>query len=71
MRDFLLSVLGSYSAPTYTSYVLGTEGVLEAVDVIPSGLAGVDWSFILTGLFFLVVVYSFFKILGGLLCRAF
>lgn len=74
MRDFLISILGRYSPPTYEQFqsvIDSTTGTQTSVlvDIIPDGLAGVDWLYILTGLLFIVVVYSVFKLLGGLICK--
>lgn len=68
MREFLISILGTYTPPTYDSYTV-VDGVDMVVHVIPDGLAGVDWLYILTGLLFIVVIYSVFKLLGGLICK--
>lgn len=38
---------------------------------IPAGAAGVDWSWVISGILFVVVVYSVFKIIGGMICRIF
>lgn len=61
MREFLESVLGTYTPVSYTdSY---------GVTIIPDGLSGIDWTYVLTALLFIVVVYSVFRILGSFLSR--
>ena len=74
MRDFLISILGTYTPPTYEMFqtvIDSTTGqdTSVLVDVIPNGLAGVDWLYVLTGLMFVVVIYSVLKLLGGLICK--
>lgn len=70
MRAFLESILGTYSPVTYTHYVYDANyNVVESTDFIPSGLAGVDWTFVLTGVAFLILLYCTLRILGGLLCK--
>lgn len=64
MREFLISVLGEYSPVVFETVVDGAS-----VSVIPSGLAGVDWLYVLTGVLLIVCVWSVFKLLGGLICK--
>ena len=57
MRDLILSLFGTYTPVTFTD--------VDCVDVIPAGLAGVDWVWI-GGLFlFSITLYCVFRILGG------
>lgn len=58
-RAFLDSVLDTYVP------VMASDGT------IPSGLAGVDWSYVFAGLLLCIVVWSVFKILGGMICKNF
>lgn len=70
MRAFLESILGTYTPVTYVHYVYDESyNVVESTAYIPSGLAGVDWTFVFTGLAFLILLYSTLRILGGLLCK--
>lgn len=77
MREFINAILGAYEPVQYVveEYTFAEDGltVLEMVssEVIPAGLAGVDWSYVITGLVFVVVVYCLFKTLGGMICRTF
>ena len=70
MREFLISILGEYSPVTYESFV-NVNGETLLVDVIPNGLAGVDWLYVLTGLLFVVVIFCVLKVIGGLICKMF
>ena len=63
-KDFLLSMLGTYSPVTYS--VVSGETVSE---VIPAGLSGVDWPWVLGALCFCICLYSFFRLLGIVLKR--
>lgn len=69
MYAYLQSILGPYTPPTYTTFVPGLDGALAAVEVIPDGLAGVDWLYVLSGVAFLLVVYSVLRLIGGMLCK--
>ena len=74
MREFIYNLLGEYTPVTYEhieSYWNGSESWDMTTLVIPDGLAGVDWAYVLTGLLLIVIVYSFFKTLGGIICRIF
>lgn len=74
MYAFLQSILGTYTPVTYLHEfaqwddVTGQYIVLRE-NVIPAGLAGVDWLYILSGVAFIVVIWSIFRILGGWLCK--
>ena len=57
MREFISNLLGTYVPVTY--------------QIVASGLAGVDWSYVITGVCFLILVYSFFKLLGAIVCNLF
>lgn len=63
MRDLVDSILGLY-VPQYAILEDGTIAALH-------GVAGLDWSYIFTGILFCIVVYAFFKIIGGIICRIF
>ena len=78
MREFINAILGAYEPVSYVEerYVFSAEQpdvVVEMItgEIIPAGLAGVDWSYVITGLVFVVVVYCLFKTLGGMICRTF
>lgn len=61
MRDFLTDILGSYSPVTYTDS--------NGIDIVASGLAGLDWEYIFTGVLFCITVWCVLKILGGIICQ--
>lgn len=56
--QFLQNLLGTYTP------VVNTEGI------IPSGMAGVDWPYVIRAVIFMIVLWSMFRILGGLICKA-
>lgn len=62
-RSFIDYVLGAYSPVTYVN--------LDGISVIPSGLSGVDWGFVFSGLILCIVLFSFFKLIGGVICKMF
>lgn len=68
IRDFLLSVLGSYEPVTYAVYDVAADTVTH---VVPAGLAGVDWLYVGCLALLIVVVYCVLKCLGGLICKIF
>lgn len=68
IRDFLISILGSYEPVTYQVYDAATEAY---VDVVAAGFAGVDWLYVGTLALLVVVIYCVLKCLGGLICKIF
>lgn len=74
MREFLESILGRYTPVTYTqTEVIATTNsdipIVNEFEVVASGLAGVDWLYVFSGVAFLIVIYSIFRVLGGLICN--
>ena len=70
MKDLILTIFGAYEPVTTTaSYVVpGAEGsTLAEVQVIASGLAGVDWPWVAGVILFGIVLYSFLRLVGVLL----
>lgn len=41
--------------------------IMDSNGVIPSGAAGVDWGYVAGVLLFAIVLFCFFKIVGGLI----
>lgn len=66
MKEFIEELLGVY-VPVTTNQVV--DGV--TVQVVADGLAGVDWLYVFTGIVFVILVYSFFKMLGAIICKIF
>lgn len=66
MKELITDIFGVYTPTTYTNYVCTdvTNGTYEAIDVIPSGLAGVDWVWIGGLALFLLITYCMFRIIG-------
>lgn len=60
LKDFLDHLLGSYTPVTYTA---------DGVDIVAFGAAGVDWAYITRAAVFVVLIWSVFRILGGILCK--
>ena len=75
MIDFIRNLLGVYHAVTYqiTKVLDNGDGTFSTIveDIIPSGAAGVDWGYIISGLAFLIVIYCTLKLLGALICKIF
>lgn len=67
MIEWLTSFFGVYSPPTYQ---LWDETAQMMQEYIPAGAAGVDWPYIGRVLVFCIVLYCFFRTLGGLVCRS-
>lgn len=67
MKDLIISIFGPYEPVTTVETVAtGIEGALstETIEVVASGMAGVDWPWIMGVLLFAIVLYSLFRILG-------
>lgn len=60
LKTFLDTLLGVYTPITY---MVGND------NVIPAGLAGVDFPYVFRALIFAIVLYSIFRILGGMICK--
>lgn len=70
IKDWIASVLGTYTPVTYTVRLVGADGASAgSYTAVAEGLAGVDWEYIFTALFLLIVVYSVFRLLGVLLSK--
>lgn len=73
MKDVIISIFGPYEpVMTMESHVVpgiaGVEGsLLESMDVVAAGLAGVDWPWVAGVFLFALVLYSFFRLVGVLL----
>lgn len=74
MKDLILSIFGSYEPVTYEV----TQGIYNAdlgdvnlitYDAIPSGMAGVDWPFVLGVVVFIVALYCVLRIIGAVISR--
>lgn len=61
MMAFIESILGPYEPVTYLVY----NAVTDSYDsVIGNGFSGVNWLYVITGLAFLVMLYSVFRLIG-------
>lgn len=74
MREFLEMILGEYTPVTYDLQQIfysadGTSYDTVTNTVVASGLAGIDWTFVFTGVCFCVLLWCSLKLLGGLICR--
>lgn len=68
IRDWVESILGVYTPISYTQTVIDADGVTRASNhIIPDGVAGLDWSYIVTAVLLIVTIYSVFRLLGVLL----
>lgn len=66
MRQYLESVLGTYTPQTYQA-TIDVAGTAVTYEVIPEGLAGLDWGFIITAMVLVIGIASVFKLAGVLL----
>lgn len=60
MKELITNLFGTYTAITYE--VSGTN-------IIPSGVAGVDWTYIAGIVLFAICLLSLFKIIGTIIKR--
>lgn len=67
MKDLMTTLFGTYIPVTNPETVVGSDGNVEVVDVVVSGLAGVDWPWLCGVALFAVVLYCFLRMVGGLL----
>lgn len=59
MYNLIQQLFGVYTPITYT------DG--SGVSVVPSGMAGVDWTFLSGVLLFAITLYCVFRLVGGVL----
>lgn len=74
MKALIQSIFGTYTPVTYESFqtvIDSTTGQETSVlvDIIPNGLAGVDWVYVLGVVAFLVTLYCILRIIGGVISR--
>lgn len=63
MREYLDGILGTYTPTSYEGVIL-VDGEEMFVNIIPDGMAGLDWSFVISGLVLVIGIWSIFKIFG-------
>lgn len=63
MKALIEAIFGSYTPVFYLEYL--PDGT--AYQVIPAGLGGVDWSYVLGVLGFFLVLYCVLRILGAVI----
>ena len=66
MLDAFLDWIGPYT-PVYTD-VYAADGTYLG-NVVASGFAGVDWSWVMTALLGIVVIYCLLRMIGGWLSK--
>ena len=57
LKIFLDSLLGTYTP------------IMDSNGIIPYGFAGVDWSYLIRALVFVIILYAILRIIGGVVCR--
>lgn len=68
IREWVESVLGTYEPVTFIHKAYDTEGALVGSwTEVASGVAGVDWGYIVTAALLIVCIWSVFRLLGVLL----
>lgn len=65
MISIIEQIFGSYSPVTYQVWDPELQVFYE---VIPAGLAGVNWPYVLSIIGFLMMLYCIMRILGGIIC---
>lgn len=64
LKQAFIGVIGVYTPNTYTTYIDG-----EAVEVIPAGLAGVDWAWICAAGLVVLAVYIIFRTIAKVISK--
>lgn len=65
MKQIIEAIFGTYVPVAYTEYL--SDGT--PYSVIPAGLGGVDWAYVLGVLGFFVVLYCVLRILGAVISK--
>jgi len=65
MKNLIIELFGAYTPVTYMENVYDAAGeVVNMQEVVASGVAGVDWPWVMGVILFAIVLYSLFRILG-------
>lgn len=67
MRDLIISIFGVYEPVTSMVSVVDESGAVQIIESVASGMAGVDWPYVLGVFLFAIVLYSFFRLVGVVL----
>ena len=67
LKAALYSIFGEYTPNTYTQVIVNADGTTESYEVVPAGLAGVDWEWVGGVFLFSVMLYCLLRLLGGVL----
>lgn len=68
LRQAVAGVFGEYQPRTQTVTEYASDGsVLRTETQLVPGLAGLDWAWIASAVFFALFILGFFKLLGGLI----
>lgn len=59
MRSIIVDLFGSYEPVVYQD--------ADGIDIVASGMAGVDWTYLSGVILFGLTLYCVFRIIGGLL----
>lgn len=74
MKELIAQIFGTYVPVSYVHEFAQWDAATEQYivlreDIIPAGLAGCDWTYILGVVAFLVVLYSILRIIGAVINR--
>lgn len=65
MKNLIIELFGEYTPVSYMENVYDAAGeVVNMQEVVASGVAGVDWPWLVGVLLFALVLYSLFRLLG-------
>lgn len=65
MKNLIIELFGVYTPVTYMEPIYNAAGEFtEMQEVVASGVAGVDWPWVMGVILFAIVLYSLFRILG-------
>lgn len=74
MKALIQSIFGTYVPITYDTFQTAIDSTTGQetsvlVEVIPNGLSGVDWTYVLGVVAFLIMLYCILRIIGGVITR--
>lgn len=65
MKNLIIELFGEYTPVSYMENIYDAAGeVVNMQEVVASGVAGVDWPWLVGVLLFALVLYSLFRLLG-------
>lgn len=67
--NIINSIIGTYTPVTYEVTTELSDGTLSSYDAVASGMAGVDWPWVISAAIYALFIYCIFRLIGGIFRR--